>query len=216
MRYRQVFDADQFQGLSGVISQVAYRVDDAFGGPSTSNPINIEINMSHSSVTSTNMSPIFANNIDPDETLVLDAMITLSSAESPANFDMVVDLNDLLAYNGLDDLLLDVRVYCRGNTTAFDVARDGVGQGGTPWCARLWALGVDSTTGSSNGDDGYATEFMLDGATPVEDRNCGSISRSGLTGFDSQPSPPGDSSAKAPLAWCAESPGAGYNWGGLP
>ena len=175
MRYQQVYAGDQFGGLSGILTEFAFRVDEEFGSPFNSGPINTEIRLSHTAVVPTAMSLVFADNIGPDETLVFQGNLMLSSGGDPNVFDIIVDIDDVFGYNGSDNLLVDIKVFGSANTTQFDAAGTGPGQGGTPWTDRVWAIGVNSASGSSNGDDGYVTQFTLIGATPVEIQTWGGV-----------------------------------------
>ena len=160
MRYQQVYAADQFQGLTGLVTQIAYRVDEEVGNAFTSNPIDTEIRLSTTTAGPNNLSETFADNIGPDETLVFDGPLTLSSDGSGA-FDIVVDVDDNYFYDGSGNLLVDIKVFGPATSTSFDSAGTGLGEGGTPWTDRVWALGVNSLTGSLAGDDGYVTQFTI-------------------------------------------------------
>ncbi len=174
MRYQQVYAADQFQGLTGVVTQVAYRVDESAGGPFVSNAIDTEIRLCHTTAGPNNMSLNFADNLGSDVTLVFDGFLNLSSSGS--GFDIVLDIQDAFVYNGAQNLLIEIKVFGPASTTQFDSAGTGLGQGGTPYTDRLWALGnPNATSGSSNGDDGYVTQFTLEGATAVEPTTWGSL-----------------------------------------
>lgn len=162
MRYQQVYAADQFGGLSGIIQSFTYRVDEQFGGAFQSSPINCEIRFSTTSASPNNMNLTFAQNIGPDETLVWSGPLTLKSAGNWQVFDIVVDVNDVFNYDPTKgNLLMDIKVFGSAVTTQFDAAGTGLGQGGTPWTDRVWALGVNSVSGSSNGDDGMVTQFTI-------------------------------------------------------
>jgi len=162
MRYQQVYAADQFGSLSGLITQFAYRVDEQWGTAFVSNPITCEIRFSTTQAGPNNLNPVFAANIGPDETLVWSGPLTLKSGGNWQVFDIVVDVNDVFSYEPTKgNLLMDIKVFGAANTTQFDAAGTGLGQGGTPWTDRLWALGVNSTTGSSSGDDGMVTQFTF-------------------------------------------------------
>jgi hypothetical protein len=162
MRYQQVYAADQFGGLSGLITKFTYRVDEEWGYAFTSSPITSEIRFSTTQAGPNNLSNVFAQNIGPDETLVWSGPITLQSAGNWQVFDINLDINDVYSYNpAAGNLLIDIKVFGSAVTCQFDAAGTGVGQGGTPWTDRVWALGVNSTTGSSNGDDGMVTQFTI-------------------------------------------------------
>jgi hypothetical protein len=160
-RYQQVYAADQFGTKSGLITQFAYRPDESAGDPFTSNQIDCEIRLSHTTAGPNTLSTTFADNIGPDETLVFDGLLSLSSADN-GTFDIIVDINDLFVYNGVDNLLIEIKIFNSPISTQFDAAGTGLGQGGTPWTDRLWALGdPNAVTGSSGGDDGMVTQFTI-------------------------------------------------------
>lgn len=174
MRYQQVYAADQFMGLDGVITQFAYRIDESAGGPFTSNPINTEIRLCHTTAAPNAMSDFFDNNLGPDVTLVFDGNLVLSS--SGAGFDIIVDIDDVFVYNGVDNLLIEIKIFGPASTTQFDAAGTGLGEGGTPWTDRLWAFDPNAPSGSSGGDDGYVTQFsVVSGPSPVELTSWGKI-----------------------------------------
>jgi hypothetical protein len=161
MRYQQVYAADQFQGLTGIVTQIAYRVDEQNGVPFISRPIDTEIRLSTTTAGPNNLSETFADNIGPDETLVFDKAVTLRSDGSGA-FDIVFDVDKAYFYDGSGNLLVDIKVFGIARTTSFDSAGTGLGEGGTPWTDRVWALGVGSLTGTLAGDDGYVTQFTIE------------------------------------------------------
>jgi len=175
MRYQQVFAANQMGGLVGPVTKLAYRVDEGFPSPFTSNPIDCEIRLCHTTAAPNAMSLTFANNLGGDVTLVYDGFLNLSSAGNPAVFDIILDINDNFIYNGSQNLLIDVMIFGPAITGAFDAAGTGLGVGGTPWTDRVWAIGVNSLVGSSDGDDGMVTQWTIEGATPVEPTTWGKI-----------------------------------------
>ncbi len=162
MRYQQVFAADQFGDLRGIVQSFAYRVDESSGDPFSSAPIQTQIWFAHTQVAPRGMSLTFDDNMGNDKTLVFDGPLTLSSDGSGA-FDIVVDVEDVFVYNGVDNFIMEIIVRGGASTTQFDAAGTGLGRGDTDWTDRLWATNPDAQTGSSNGDDGMVTEFTLTG-----------------------------------------------------
>jgi hypothetical protein len=175
MRYQQVYAADQMGGLNGVVTQIRYRVDESAGSPFVSNPIDTEIRLCHTNAAPNAMSLTFANNLGGDVTLVFDGFLNISSAGNPNVFDILLDVNNAFVYNGAQNLLIDIKVFGPAITTQFDAAGTGLGAGGTPWTDRVWATDVNATTGSSEGDDGYVTQFTVEQATSVEPTSWGNI-----------------------------------------
>ena len=127
-RYQQVFAASEFAVLSGpqLITQISFRPDAEFGGAFSSTIPDIQINLSTTSAQPDSLSMILANNIGPDDTMVFSGSLSLSSADSgplggPKDFDIVIALQTPFLYDpSVGDLLLDVRAFSTGITTAFD------------------------------------------------------------------------------------------------
>jgi hypothetical protein len=174
MRVQQVFARDQFQGLIGPITQIAFRIDESAGSPFTSGPIDTEVRLSYTTVVPTAMNLNFAANITSPQTLVYDGLLNLSSAG--AGFDIVIPVNPTFNYDGTQNLLVEYKVFGPAVTTQFDAAGTGIGEGGTPWVDRVWAVGdPNAVSGSSDGDDGYVTQFTIAAATAVEPTSWGAI-----------------------------------------
>ncbi len=174
MRHQQVYLASQFGGLTGVITQLAFRVDEAFGNPFNTN-VDTEVRHCHTAVGPNGMSTTFANNYGGDVTLVVDGVINISSAGNPNVFDILVNLNPIFVYTGAQNLLVEIKTFSNATSSQFDSAGTGLGNGGTPWTDRLWAFGSNAVTGSSEGDDGYVTRFTIESATPVAAATWGGI-----------------------------------------
>jgi hypothetical protein len=175
MRVQQVFAMDQFQGLTGAISQIAFRVDESAGDPfGPSMPIDTEVRLCHTTAQPTALSLTFDDNYGSDVTLVYDGPLVLSSAGGGA-FDIVIDVDPVFTYDGTQNLLVEYKVFNGPATTQFDAAGTGLGEGGTVWVDRLWAFDPNAVTGSSNGDDGYVTQFTFGPPTPVEASTWGAI-----------------------------------------
>lgn len=160
MRVQQVFAASQFGGQSGTITEIAFRVDESSGGPFSAGNIDTEIRLCHTSVSPQSMSTTFDSNYGGDVTLVYDGFLTLSSSGS--GFDIVIDIDDVFNYDGVSNLLVEYKVFNAANTTQFDAAGTGLGNGGLLTIDRLWAFGANATTGSSGGDDGYVTRLTIE------------------------------------------------------
>ena len=125
VRYQQVYAAGQFGGLSGVISEIAFRAEGIGSVPFSTTGIDVEVRLSHTSAAPGALSSTFADNITSPQTLVLDTSnLSLSSAGLPLVFDIVVDVDDLFAYDGVSNLLLDITVLNFPITTNLD-ALDG-------------------------------------------------------------------------------------------
>ncbi len=167
MRVQQIFRADQLGGLSGAVTQIAFRVDESSGDPFTSGPIDVEVRLSHTSVDPLSMSLTFDDNFGSGTTLVLDDSITLSSGGPGSGFDIIIDIDDTFIYDGTSNLLVEYKVFNNAFTTQFDAAGTGLGSGGLDTINRVWAFGADAASGSSNGDDGYVTQLTIGGGFSI-------------------------------------------------
>ncbi len=115
MRYQQVYSGDI--GGTGIIDKIAFRPDASAGLAFTATGVSVDIRLSHTPLTADGLSATFADNVGPDETVVLDTdSLSYSSAKAncgpsgPCDFDIIIDLNDVFTFNGNDNLLLDIRL----------------------------------------------------------------------------------------------------------
>jgi acetyltransferase-like isoleucine patch superfamily enzyme len=168
-RYQQVFAASAFGGQSGVVDKLVLRLDCVSGqGPVQATGIDLEIRLSHTVKGPASLSTAFADNIGVDETLVLQTnSLSLSSAATPISgagtcpyaFDAVIELNDTFVYNGLDNLLLDIKVFGNPLSASFDAE---LNSGET---ARVTSIGfagaVDDPLANSASGLGLVTQFVL-------------------------------------------------------
>jgi hypothetical protein len=175
MRYQQIYAANQLGGLTGVVTKIAFRVDESTGSAFNSNPMDCEIRLCHTNAVPNAISTTFANNLGGDVTLVFDGFLTLSSAGNPNVFDIVCDISDVFIYNGTQNLLVEIKIFGPAITTQFDSAGTGLGTGGTPFTDRLWAFDPNALTGSTDGDDGYVTQLTIESATPVQPTTWGAV-----------------------------------------
>lgn len=128
-RFQQVFDASALHGEVGIVDALILRLDcpslplEGGTGPM------IEVRLSHTTATPSTISPMFADNVGGDETMVLDtpslplfseAFATNPPNPCPLDFDVVIDLDNKFLYNGHDNLLLDVRVLGNPVNVVFD------------------------------------------------------------------------------------------------
>lgn len=157
--YQQLYDASLFGGQSGTVDQILFRVDD--GDASFAEMLNLEVRLSHTTVSPAAMSSTFANNVGADETVVFAGNVALSGTggSGPNPFDVVLDVDDLFNYNGVDNLLLqisrisgDVGVQFDSVTSAFP---------GGDLVQRLWSDTIGAATGSMFGDRGLVTAFVI-------------------------------------------------------
>ena len=116
MRYQQVYASGDIGG-TGIIDKIAFRPDFNNGVAFTADGVSVDIRLSHTPLTADGLSATFADNVGPDETVVLDTdSLSFSSAKAncgvsgPCDFDIIIDLNDVFTYNGTGNLLLDIRL----------------------------------------------------------------------------------------------------------
>lgn len=170
MRYQQVYAADQFNGLTGVIESFAYRIDEEFGGPFGPTDTQAQIWLGYSENDPGFLSTVFDDNFSGGKTLVLDGTVTYGS-DGAGTFDIVMDIDDVFSYDGSANLLMEIILPGNSFSEEFDAAGLGLGQGGTPWTDRLWALDPNATTGNLGGDDGPVTKFNFAGGGCAPDCN---------------------------------------------
>ena len=156
-RYQQVFNSSFFGSQSGIIEEIAFRLDG--NSQSFSNQsFDLEIRLSNTNTSAGTLSTTFANNIGSDETLVLDSIISLSSnvVTGVNPFDIIIDIADIFEYDGTSNLLLDI-VRISGSSEPFDSVRNDVS---ASEMNRVWSS-TNSLTGESLGDRGLVTQFRI-------------------------------------------------------
>jgi hypothetical protein len=165
-RYQQLYRASQFAsiGSGGLITQIIFRPDASSGAFSSILP-DIQINLSTTSALDDHLNSLFAANVGIDNTIVVPrGSLALSSAFTgppggPMDFDIVINLATPFFYNpSLGNLLLDVRNFGGGATTAFD-ARDVLNDG----VSRIYTLAgnVNSDMADRNDSFGLVTGFTI-------------------------------------------------------
>jgi acetyltransferase-like isoleucine patch superfamily enzyme len=176
--YQQVYDKSQFGGQSGTIDRIVFRADCNIAAVSAfqSGAIDLEIRLSHTSRGPGNLSATFADNVGTDETLVFkDNALTLSSTATPINgagtcpyaFDLVIDVQDTFVYNGVDNLLLDVRVFSNPLNVAFD---DTLNTGVTSIASTQGFAGAaNATVANTLVGRGLVTQFVFAPTAPSGD-----------------------------------------------
>jgi hypothetical protein len=148
-RYQQVYANTEFPGAElGVgglwISNIAFRVD-ASGPGWQGTYSSIQIHLSTTQTQPNSLSPVFANNVGPDDKSVFDGSWngTVSWPASPGTFGLRFDLSQGFFYNPAEgNLLLDIRNLGNG---IFPSSLDAL-QG-----APAISTSVFSSTGASSG-----------------------------------------------------------------
>lgn len=112
LRYQQVFSASQL-GPGGLLTQILFRPDAAYGTAFSATLSNVRIALSTTSKAPDALSNSFASNVGANEVVVYSGDLTLKSADIPGPggtraFDVVVTLSTPFAYDpALGNLLLD-------------------------------------------------------------------------------------------------------------
>lgn len=169
-QYQQVYAASQFgpSGSQFVIGGIAFRLDggDAPGSTTDVYP-SVQVELSTTSAAVNGLSTTFASNLGPDNTLVYNGSLTLtsSSGQNPNPFDLVINLQTPFLYNNSQgNLLLDIQINgANGNCMGAGICNfmptlDAVF--GSPDTSRVFTdQGSNSLTGTS-ADIGLVTEFL--------------------------------------------------------
>jgi hypothetical protein len=166
-RFQQVFSASEFASLPRPqrITQIAFRPDAHTGNAFSSTIADIQINLSTTGASPDGLSWTFSDNVGPDDTIVFEGSLSLSSAdrgprEGPKDFDIVIDLETPFAYDPFaGNLMLDVRNFSAGRTTQFDAE---FSTGDPTSRASSFACGaVDSDIAEVLDTDGLVTQFTF-------------------------------------------------------
>jgi hypothetical protein len=97
-----------------LISQIIFRPDAFFQGPTTASFTGIQIDLSTTSRAPDALSATFADNVGADDTIVYNGSLTLSTAATgpaggPKDFDVVINLQTDFLYNpAAGNLLMDI------------------------------------------------------------------------------------------------------------
>ena len=127
-RYQQIYAASEFTPLHGprLITQIAFRVDATQAAPFTHTFTNIQFNLSTTPTPVSGLSPTFASNVGPDDTVVYSGPLTFTTANAivwgnAKAFDLVVNLTTPFVYDpSAGNLLLDIRNFSTGSSGFFD------------------------------------------------------------------------------------------------
>ena len=114
-RHQQVYGSVEFPSGAIVIRELRFRPDRVYGGAFTATVANIRINMSTTQRNPSALSSTFAQNVGPDDAVVFDGALSLSSqfvgpANGPKAFDMIVPLEQPFLYDPAHgSLVIDIR-----------------------------------------------------------------------------------------------------------
>ena len=116
-RNQQVYDSHQFPPGRIQIRELQFRPDSIYGQAFSTTIQNIQINLSTTTRSSDALSSVYAENVGPDEALVVSGSIHVSSSfsgatDEPKDFDIVVKLAQPFLYDpAAGNLLIDIRNY---------------------------------------------------------------------------------------------------------
>ena len=168
MRYQQAFAASEFASLGGptLITGMAFRPD-GDGNAFATILADIQINLSTTTRAPDALSTTFATNVGSNDTVVYArGPLALSSANTgagPRDFDIVITFTTPFLYDpSQGNLLLEVRNFGGGTTTAFDahqISNDSI--------SRLFAINDATATSGSADSLGLVAQFLTDGSQAV-------------------------------------------------
>ncbi len=158
-----IFDASQFGALSGpsFLTQFAYRPDRILGqsGPRS---LTLRIYASTTSRSVAGISTTFAENLGPDNTLVFDGTVNLTTGNLPGpgntrQFDYVFPFTTPFLYDpAAGNLVLDLQIEGDGEAVTFDTVSEG-----NPAIGRVFANG-SSTATTGNIQNPHVNQFTFE------------------------------------------------------
>lgn len=133
VRYQQVYEAFRFQPGTLRLDSIALRLDTPQGRPSSGTYTNVQIRMSTTSASESSLSPVFANNVGSDATVIFSGTLTWSSPHTsgePQPWELVLTPTSPFIYdrargNLLLDYQGDLSVNGLGPLDAWRVVGDG-------------------------------------------------------------------------------------------
>ena len=131
-RYQQVYADSEFRDFVGPvrITAIAFRPDSQWGNSFAGLLPKIQINLSTTAAVPGRLSPVFLENVGPDDTIVFTGPLALSSnftgpAGGPKDFDIRIELKTPFLYDPkAGNLLMDVRNFEGGTLIPFDAYFD--------------------------------------------------------------------------------------------
>jgi hypothetical protein len=162
-RHQQVYGSVEFPSGSILIQELRFRPDRVHGKAFNTTVSNIQINMSTTQRNPTALSGVYAENVGPDDTLVFDGALSISSqfvgpANGPKAFDIIVPLEQPFLYDPAEgNLVIDFRNFSGSSASTLS------GQTGPDSAGRvLGALGSASGTIDTGAD---AIQIVYSAAT---------------------------------------------------
>jgi hypothetical protein len=167
-RYQQLYGASEFPSEAVFeIQEIRFRPDLGTGFATTVTYPDLEVRLSTTSVSYSNISATFSENVTTIETQVFRGEVVLATefigpAEGPKAFDLRIPFDSSYFYEPCaGNLLIDFRFHSgasAGGTNHFDAQA-----GGTSW-ARVWTnpldAGLNEPTGASGVGFGLVTLFV--------------------------------------------------------
>ncbi|MDB5916555.1 MAG: putative rane protein [Massilia sp.] len=161
--YQQVFDGALFGNTAGIIRSLMFRTDQP-SASFTDQVLNLSITLSTTAASSMNMNSTFASNLGSNAKVVMSGAQTFSAKARPGSktVNFVVDIADTFYYDGVSNLLMDIKL----NSGSIGVALDAINTS-TSGTRRLYSNRLTSATGSTD-SLGLVTAFDIDGTNVPE------------------------------------------------
>jgi hypothetical protein len=175
--YQQVYAASDFSGLTGPhrIRGVQFRPNATSTAPVWQNTFDLDMRFSTTSAGPDSLSATFASNVGPDEAIVYQGPVTISTNQvtpitpGPALFDVTIMLQTPFEYNPASGNLL-LHALVNGTTIGTSRFLDAVSATGDP-VGRVTTSTVGATTGTVS-SIGLVTRFLVEPVPAACYPNC--------------------------------------------